>query len=187
MAALQGSGDWGRKKVGRLSGFRGLRRRRRVEEGGGEGGGRPRPWQQGPGVPAAWNRWVHSKVRHLPSSCAAGAARGGRGGASPSRPTTNPSRHSAEGSLVTPTNCCTCSESTQVSTCASSGSSAWTEGARRTALWREVKCDVKVKGGGARPTLAGNGISEAVSTSPHFSEEWLGFVTWNLSPHGVEY
>ena len=35
--------------------------------------------------------------------------------------------------------------------------------------------------------LAGNGLSPVVSTSLNFSEEWLGFVTWNLSPHGVEY
>ena len=41
--------------------------------------------------------------------------------------------------------------------------------------------------GGRRTALAGNGLSEVVSTSPNFSEEWLGFVTWNLSPRGVEY
>jgi len=94
-------------------------------------------------------------IVYLPSSCCAagGAApRGGRGGASPSRHTINPSSHSAEGSLVTLADCCTCSESTQVPTCASSGSTAWkhawkTEGARRTALWREAKCMKS----GARP------------------------------------
>ena len=44
-----------------------------------------------------------------------------------------------------------------------------------------------LRSSGTPQALAGNGLSEVVSTSLHFSEEWLGFVTWNLSPHGVEY